>query len=84
MPDTSPPKPLPTNARLGLILFAVYLAAYGGFMYLCAFALPTMAEAPWGINWAVLYGFALILGAFALAVVYMFTCRDTDGGKDAA
>jgi uncharacterized membrane protein (DUF485 family) len=71
-----PPPPLQApNARLGLVLFAIYLAAYGGFMGLCTFALPTMAEAPWGVNWAVLYGFGLIVGAFVLAMIYMALCR---------
>lgn len=71
------------NARLGLILFAIYLVAYGGFMGLCTFALPTMAEAPWGVNWAIIYGMGLILGAFLLAVLYMVLCPD-EGRKDRA
>ena len=71
------------NARLGLVMFAIYTLAYAGFMGMCTFALPTMAEAPWGVNWAIIYGMGLILGAFVLAVIYMFACPD-EGRKDRA
>jgi uncharacterized membrane protein (DUF485 family) len=41
-----------------------------------------MAAAPFGgVNLAVLYGMLLIVGAFVLAMVYMFLVRRrTDGG----
>ncbi len=47
-----------------------------------AFSLPTLKPTLGGVNWAVVYGLALIVGAFLLAVLYMLLCRD--GGKDAA
>ena len=64
------------NARLGLILFTVYCAIYGGFVYLSAFRRDVM-ERPsiGGVNLAIIYGFALILGAFLLALIYMALCR---------
>lgn len=82
MPNASPADAPPSNARLGLVLFVVYLVAYGGFMGLCAFSLPTLKPTLGGVNWAVVYGLALIVGAFLLAVLYMLLCRD--GGKDAS
>lgn len=64
------------NARNGLMLFAVYLLLYGGFMYLNAFEPKLMASTPFGgANLAILYGFGLILAALVLAAVYMFLCR---------
>lgn len=64
------------NARIGLILFFVYLAFYGGFVLLAAFSPATMARTPWaGVNLAIWYGFALIAGALLLALVYGYLCR---------
>src|SRR5688500_501019 len=64
------------NARYGLILFAVYLLLYGGFMALSALAPQRMGK-PFlgGVNLAVIYGFALIIAALVLALVYMMLCR---------
>ena len=64
------------NARIGLWLFFVYLLLYGGFMVLNAFFRKQM-EAPvlGGVNLAVTYGLVLIVGAFVLALVYMFLVR---------
>lgn len=64
------------NARYGLILFAVYLLLYSGFMYLNAFS-PEVMASPFvgGVNLAIAYGMGLIVAALALAAVYMFLCR---------
>ena len=64
------------NARLGLILFAVYTAVYGGFMLLSAFWPQTMSM-PFldGVNLAVIYGFVLIATALVLALIYLNLCR---------
>jgi uncharacterized membrane protein (DUF485 family) len=63
------------NARAGLVLFFVYLAFYGGFMGLAAFA-PEAMERPGtgGVNVAITYGLSLILGAFVVAALYMWAC----------
>jgi uncharacterized membrane protein (DUF485 family) len=68
--------PSARNTRYGLLLFAVYLAFYGGFMGLSAFA-PSLLEADFlaGLNLAVGYGLGLIVGALALALVYAWLCR---------
>jgi uncharacterized membrane protein (DUF485 family) len=65
------------NARLGLILFGVYLVLYGGFVLLNAFSPQTMESTPVaGVNLAILYGFGLIIGAIFLALLYGFLCRE--------
>ena len=63
------------NARLGLILFAIYLALYAGFVALNAFDPERMGK-PFlaGVNLAVIYGMVLIVAAFVLALIYMFLC----------
>lgn len=64
------------NQRLGLMLFAVYLVLYVGFMLLCAFAPAVMEWRPTGtLNLAILYGFGLIIAALILAVLYGTMCR---------
>jgi uncharacterized membrane protein (DUF485 family) len=64
------------NTRLGLVLFAVYVLIYGGFMALSAFAPETMKQPLLGgANVAVVYGFGLIVAALVLALVYMKLCR---------
>jgi uncharacterized membrane protein (DUF485 family) len=71
------------NARIGLWLFAVYVVLYGGFMVLSAFYPQRMAQpAVAGVNLAVTYGFALIVGAFVLALLYMFLVRGRAGDEN--
>ncbi|MEI8062916.1 MAG: DUF485 domain-containing protein [Verrucomicrobiota bacterium] len=64
------------NTRMGVILFIVYVIFYGGFMALSAFG-PEVMSKPFlgGANLAVVYGFALIVAALVLALVYMKVCR---------
>ena len=64
------------NTRLGLILFAVYLAFYLGFVLINAFAadfMETVVVA--GLNLAIVYGFGLIGLALLLALIYGGLCR---------
>lgn len=69
------------NAKLGLILFFIYLVLYGGFVLINAFSPDTMDVRPVaGINLAVLYGFGLIIAAFVLALLYGFMCRNDVSG----
>jgi uncharacterized membrane protein (DUF485 family) len=68
------------NSRYGLILFAVYVVFYAGFVALNAFSQKLMAaEMPGGVNVGVAYGFGLIVLAFLLALVYMVLCRRRSG-----
>lgn len=64
------------NTRIGLSLFAIYLALYAGFMGLSTFAPKVMQARPFGgLNLFVLYGFGLIVAALILAIVYLLLCR---------
>lgn len=73
--DDEHPELSSLNARSGLLLFAIYSTVYAVFVGLSAFAPEAMgAPTPLGPNLAILYGFGLILGAFLLALVYMFLC----------
>jgi uncharacterized membrane protein (DUF485 family) len=67
------------NTRVGVILFAVYILFYGGFVAMSAFQHETMAQ-PFlaGVSLAILYGFALIIVALVLALVYMKICRHSN------
>ncbi len=72
------------NARIGFVLFVVYSLFYGGFVFLNAFAADVMEMTPIaGVNLAVLYGFALIVAAFVLALVYGFLCKEKPAEKEA-
>ena len=72
------PDTISRNMRWGLVLFAVYVVLYAGFMYIAAFRLDLMARAtPLGsVNLAIMYGMGLILAALVLALIYMFICRN--------
>jgi uncharacterized membrane protein (DUF485 family) len=64
------------NARVGRVLFVVYLVGYVGYMVLVAFKPDVLRKvAPPGVNVAVSYGFALIIGALVLALLYAWMCR---------
>lgn len=63
------------NARIGLFLFALYLAFYAAFVILTAFAADWMQTEIAGVNVAIYSGFGLIVGAFLLALVYLWLSR---------
>jgi uncharacterized membrane protein (DUF485 family) len=64
------------NARIGLVLFGIYLVLYGGFMFLNAFSASTMElRLIGGVNLAILYGFGLIFAALILALLYGVLCK---------
>lgn len=66
------------STRTGLILFAIYLFLYGGFVALSAWAPDTMEWTPIaGLNVAILYGFGLIVAAFVLALAYGWLMRSS-------
>jgi len=70
------------NARLGLGLFVFYLAFYVAFVLVNAFAPQTMeftVELIVGsVNLAVLSGFALIVLAVVMALLYGALCKPED------
>lgn len=72
------------NARLGLWFFGFYLLLYGGFVVLNAVWPESMDWSPsGGLNLAIVWGFALIIAAVLLALVYGAVCR-SDGSADQA
>jgi uncharacterized membrane protein (DUF485 family) len=73
------------NARIGYVLFGVYLLLYGGFVFVNAFAPQTMEATIGGINLAILSGFGLILAALFMAFLYGWLCKteaDNADGKE--
>jgi len=77
--DDEQPEVSSRNARIGLWLFAVYLVFYVVFMLVSAFSPESMAARPLsGVNLAIWYGFALLLGALVMALVYSWLCRARD------
>jgi uncharacterized membrane protein (DUF485 family) len=65
-----------TNARLGLLLFAVYLLLYGSYVLVNALQPQWMEWTPWGgVNLAILSGLGLIAAAFVLSLLYGVLCR---------
>lgn len=71
------------SARIGMVLFCIYLLLYGGFVLINAFSPTTMESTPIaGVNLAILYGFGLIIAAFALAMLYGWLCGD-EGAESA-
>lgn len=65
-----------------MILFIVYCLVYERFVFINALMPDAMDIQPIeGINLAIVYGFALIVGAFVLAIVYGMLCRDESEAK---
>ena len=69
------------NARLGLVLFSVYLLGYGAYVLVNAFWPALMDRVVGGVNMAVASGMGLIVGALVLALVYANFCRTPTGGR---
>ena len=86
--DTEPPENpaiQARNARLGLRLFAIYGIIYGLYVVAGAFMPGVMNARLAGVNVAVVWGFGLIVLAFAMAIVYGRLCdrpiQDEQGGS---
>lgn len=74
--EVEDPQVAARNAKYGMVLFLFYLAIYAGFVGLNAFRPDIMEMSPaLGLNLAVLYGFALIVIAMVLALIYCWLCR---------
>lgn len=71
------------NARVGLWLFGVYLLFYAGFVGLNAFSPQSMRATPIaGLNLAMIYGFALIVVALVLSLVYGLLCHPSGDHRE--
>ena len=72
------------HSRRGITLFFVYLAFYAGFVMLAAFSPETLERTPLaGVNLAIWYGFALIVAALVLALIYGWFSRGAAPRDDA-
>jgi len=68
---------------LGMTLFCVYLVIYAGFVLINALAPELMESTPVaGLNLAILYGFALIIIAFVLSLLYGVLASRRDNKED--
>ncbi len=73
------------SSPLGLTLFSVYLVIYIGFVLINAAAPQLMEWTPLaGLNLAILYGFALIIIAIVLSVVYGYLAARRDNRANAS
>ena len=79
-PADPPPAPdrLTYNAKLGLVLFAVYTSLYAQFVLVSAFKVEWMGTLLGGVPVSVWAGFALIAAAVCMAVLYGVLARDED------
>ncbi len=63
------------SARIGLVLFLLYMALYAGFACLAAFHPEQMSKRPFGgVNVAIWYGMTLIVSPLLLATIYLLMC----------
>lgn len=66
----------PRHARYGLALFGIYVLLYGGFIAIAVTNTALLGKPVFlGLNFAIAYGFFLILAALVLALIYMWLCR---------
>ena len=69
------------RSRIGLGLFALYVALYAGFMAVVLVRPDWLSARPFGgTNLAIAYGLGLIAAALVLAAVYMVACRLVERG----
>lgn len=70
------------NSRVGIVLFVIYLVVYAVYVAISAFEPQVMKRDVFaGVNLAIVYGVALIVLAFALAMLYMALCKpEKEGG----
>jgi uncharacterized membrane protein (DUF485 family) len=67
-------------ARVGLLLFGIYVLLYAGFIAIVVFQPNLLVLRPLGgVNAAIVYGMGLIAAALLLSLVYMVLCREPAG-----
>lgn len=72
------------KSRIGNRMFLLYALIYAGFVAINITNPALMeAEAMWGLNLAVVYGFFLIVFALVLAMVYSHMCGKKEAEMDA-
>ena len=64
------------KTRLGVWMFVCYCLFYAGFVAINLLSAPLMERIVlWGLNLATVYGFALIIVALILAMIYNTLCN---------
>jgi uncharacterized membrane protein (DUF485 family) len=63
------------KSRLGVYLFIVYTLFYAGFIAINSIKPSMMETVIAGQTFAVIYGFALIVVAFIMAIIYNSLCN---------
>jgi uncharacterized membrane protein (DUF485 family) len=73
----------PYKMRLGVIMFVIYAAIYVGFVAINTVK-PTLMEKEiiLGLNLAVVYGFALIVIALIMALIYNCMCSSKEKASE--
>ena len=67
-------------ARVGLLLFGIYVLLYAGCIAIVVFQPNLLVLRPLGgVNAAIVYGMGLIAAALLLSLVYMVLCREPAG-----
>lgn len=66
------------KTRIGLWMFALYTAAFAGFVVINAVKPAMMQDIVLGQTLAVTYGFGLIIFALVLAVIYNQICTNAE------
>lgn len=73
--DSGPDPASAYKTRLGLQMFAVYVLIYAGFVAMRLLWPETMSiKVVFGLNLAIVYGFALIVIAMGQALIYNHLC----------
>jgi len=66
------------KARLGVVMFIIYTIVYAGFIYINVWDSQLMRVAVGDLNVAIVYGFALIVLALILAIIYNHICTKAE------
>jgi uncharacterized membrane protein (DUF485 family) len=63
------------KSKLGLKLFFVYALIYAGFIFIGVYKPSLMGvRIAWGLNFAIIYGFGLIVLAIVMGFLYHLAC----------
>ncbi len=67
------------KAKIGLILFFIYLTIYAGFVAIGLFSPELMGiKIFYGLNLAIVYGFGLIVLAVLMGFIYNMVCSSLE------
>jgi uncharacterized membrane protein (DUF485 family) len=70
------------NARLGIVMFAVFTPIYLAFILIAVISPTTMGKDVGSLNVAIVYGFGLIILAILQAIIYNAICSNREKQDD--